>query len=312
MRTLEDSLQNYLNTRRALGFRLHESERLLTQFVAFVKMKQSDYMTADMALDFAKNCRATPTRWAKRWGIIRLFCRYVHAVDPRTPLLADQVFRRADTRARPYIFSGNDIYRLVEACRTITLGRLRNATYSTLLGLIAVTGMRVGEAMKLEDRDVDWAEGILTIREAKFNKSRQVLLHPSTVKELKRYRRLRNQFRPVRTIPNFFIGHRGGQLRHVTIHGIFVLALRRIGLDKQKGALNPRIHCLRHSFAVNTLIRWYREGQAVEQRIPLLSTYMGHISPSSTYWYLSAVPELMELAASRLEKQWEVSREKTI
>jgi integrase len=303
MRTLEHALENYLNTRRALGFRLHEHERLLTQFVAFVKMKQSDYITTEMALDFATNCRATPTRWAKRFGIIRLFCRYVHAIDSRTPLLPDRVFGRSDGRARPYIFSENDIYGLVEACKTITLGKLRNATYSTLLGLIAVTGMRVGEAMKLDDRDVDWTEGILMIREAKFNKSRQVLLHPSTVEELKRYRRLRNQLRPVRKIPNFFIGHRGGQLRHVTIHGIFVLALRRIGLDKQKGTVNPRIHCLRHSFAVNTLIRWYTDGHDVEQRIPLLSTYMGHISPSSTYWYLSAVPDLMALAASRLEKQ---------
>jgi integrase/recombinase XerD len=303
MRMLEDAVENYLNTRRALGFRLHEHERLLTQFAAFVKMKQSDYITAEMAFDFAKNCRATPTRWAKRWGIIRLFCRYVHAIDPRTPLLPDRAFHRADSRARPYIFSENDIYRLVEACKTITLGKLRNATYSTLLGLIAVTGMRVGEAIKLEDRDINWAEGILTIREAKFNKSRQVLLHPSTVEELRRYRRLRNQLRPVRKISNFFIGHRGGQLRHVTIHGIFVIALKRIGLEKQKDAVNARIHCLRHSFAVNTLIRWYRDGRDVEQRIPLLSTYMGHISPSSTYWYLSAVPDLMALAASRLEKQ---------
>jgi integrase/recombinase XerD len=303
MRTLEPALENYLNTRRALGFRLYESERLLTQFVAFVKVKQSGYITAEMALDFAKNCRATPTRWAKRFGIVRLFCRYVHAIDPRTPLLPDRVFRRSDGRARPYIFSENDIYRLVEACKTITLGKLRNATYSTLLGLIAVTGIRVGEAMKLEDRDVDWAERILTIREAKFNKSRQVVLHPSTVDELRRYQRLRNQLRPVRNIPNFFIGHRGGPVDHVTIHGIFVRALKRIGLEKQKGGVNPRIHCLRHSFAVNTLIRWYRDGHDVEQRIPLLSTYMGHISPSSTYWYLSAVPELMALAASRLEKQ---------
>jgi integrase/recombinase XerD len=144
------------------GFGLHESERLLTQFVAFVKMKRSDYITAEMALDFAKNCRATQTRWAKRWGIIRLFCRYVHAIDSTTPLLPDGVFCRADSRARPYIFFENDIYQLVEACKTITLGKLRNATYSTLFGLIAVTGMRVGEAIKLEDRDVDWADGILT------------------------------------------------------------------------------------------------------------------------------------------------------
>jgi integrase/recombinase XerD len=178
MKTLEHALENYLSTRRALGFRLNENERLLTQFVGFVKMKQSDYITVEMALDFATNCRATPTRWAKRWGIIRLFCRYVHAMDSTTPLLPDRVFRRSDSRATPYIFSENDIYRLVEACKTITLGKLRNATYSTLLGLIAVTGMRVGEAMKLEDRDVDWAEHILTIREAKF-KSRQVVLHSS-------------------------------------------------------------------------------------------------------------------------------------
>ena len=303
MKTLENALESYFGTRRALGFRLDQSERLLRQFVAFLKTKQSDYVTTELALEFSKNCRATPARWARRLGAIRLFCRYVHAIDPRTELPPDRIFHRGDSRARPYIFSEKDIYRLVEACKAITLGELRNATYSTLLGLIAVTGMRVGEAIKLEDRDLDLAAGVLTIREAKFNKWRQVLLHRSTVDELKQYQRLRNQLRPVRKIPNFFSGHRGGPLRHVTIHGIFVLALRRIGLDKKKGGQNPRIHCLRHSFAVNTLIRWYREGGDVEQRLPLLSTYMGHISPSSTYWYLSAVPELMQLAASRLEKQ---------
>src|SRR5437667_4200294 len=149
MKTIENALESYFGTRRALGFRLDQSERLLRQFVAFLKTKQSDYVTTDLALEFSKSCRATPARWTRRLGTIRLFCRYVHAIDPRTELPPDRIFHRGDSRARPHIFSEKDIYRLVEPCEANIFGELRIVSYSLLLLLIAVDGQLLGEAIVL-------------------------------------------------------------------------------------------------------------------------------------------------------------------
>ena len=318
MKTLENALESYFGTRRALGFRLDQSERLLRQFVAFLKTKQSDYVTTDLALEFSKNCRATPTRWARRLGTIRLFCRYVHAIDPRTELPPDRIFHRGDSRARPYIFSEKDIYRLVEACKAITLGELRNATYSTLLGLLAVTGMRVGEAIKLEDR-VMAIEYRLTCIDASIKNLVAGFEHrlknlgldiKDVAKDIEPINRAAQGCRELGVPVIWIRSHHpknGGDWRHFFDHFVRPdradAAAAHLSADAWGSQFYPEMDVLRHSFAVNTLIRWYREGDDVEQRLPLLSTYMGHISPNSTYWYLSAVPELMQLAASRLEKQ---------
>jgi integrase len=211
-------------------------------------------------------------------------------------------------RAKPYVYSDAEIDALLAAALALPPENgLRRWTYHTLFGLIAVTGMRISEAMGLERDDVDLDAGVLTVRLTKFGKSRLVPLHPTTCTALRGYAARRDAHLGSRRGLTFFVAEQGGRLLHQYVHRVFLRLSREIGLRRPGDHTGPRVHDFRHRFAIQTLLDWYREGKDVEQQLPLLSTYLGHACVRDTYWYLSACPELMEEAARRLDRRWEVA-----
>jgi integrase len=223
----------------------------------------------------------------------------LQAFQPDTEVPPTDLFTAGKHRPTPYIYSDPDIAALMGAARQLS-PPLRAATLETLIGLLAATGMRVGEAMTLDRTDVDWDIGLLTIREAKYTKSREVLLHATTLEALRAYDVQRDRLSPRPSTTSFFVSSRGSRLAHPTIYGSFRQLLHQTGMDARSGPC-PRVHGLRHTFAVNTLLEWFQQGADVQARMPLLSTYLGHGCPAASYWYLSAVPELLQLAAGRLQ-----------
>ena len=306
MRGLAEHLPQYLQLRRALGYRLARAGRLLPRFVAFVHQAGARVITTDLALAWAtQSRRGTPAWAAERLRLVRGFARYVHAQDPRTQIPPVTLLPAKHRRGTPYLYTDADVRALMTAAQT-TLAPFKGATYATLLGLLASTGLRVGEALALADADCDRAAGVLRIRHAKFDKTRLVLLHPSTCAALTTYRHLRDRtFRHPRS-PTFFVSRAGTRLQYQNVHWAFLALVRAVGLAHARPR-RPRLHDLRHSFAVATLRDWYRTGVDVDARLPWLSTYLGHVSPSSTYWYLTAHPDLLRLAHRRLARVLEAS-----
>jgi integrase/recombinase XerD len=297
---LRRALADYLKTRRALGFKLTRDGDLLPEFVAFLDERRCTYVTTAAALVWAAQPKAgSPMWWTKRLAIVRGFAKYLQTIDARTEVPPLDAFPHSRSRSAPYVYSAADLTALVSATDTL-VSPLRTATYKTLLGLLAVTGMRVGEAVALDDRDIDARRAVLEIRKAKFAKSREVPLHRSSMQALQRYRRDRDRLAPRRRSSSFFVSSVGTRLIYNNVHETFLRLVYASGLGRRRP--RPTIHDLRHSFAIQTVLRWYRDGSDVEARLPLLSTFLGHVGPSSTYWYLSAVPELLEAATVRLER----------
>jgi integrase/recombinase XerD len=305
MNTLGFHLDNYLKLRRQLGFRLRGAGLMLCKFVRFAEQQKTSFVTTKLALRWATqpaNIRLSQS--AARLGHVRRFAQYMSAIDPRTEvppagLLPCQFRRRA-----PHLYRGTDILRLMTATRQIDhTNEFKGASYATLIGLLAVTGMRLGETLALDRQDVDLAQGLITVRRAKGNKSRLVPLHPSTQRALQRYADMRDQTCPQPSSPSFFVSERGTRLVGCSVNRWFLLVSCQIGLRKPGGRRGPRVHDLRHHFAIQTLLRWYRSDVDVEVHLPELSTYLGHVHVRHTYWYLSAVPELLKLATLRLECQ---------
>ncbi len=305
MSALRKLLQDYLAMRRALGFKLYVEGVGLLSFVTFMEQAQADFISTDLALAWAKQpAMAQPVWWANRLSFVRGFARYCQAIDPRTqvPPLALLPFSRR--RPSPYFFSDEDIDHLLQSALQLPakVGFVNQALYC-LFGLLAVSGLRIGEALGLTLEDVDLNQGILTIRSTKFGKSRLVPLHPTTIQVLADYRDRREQFLAGRQLPHWFVNARRERLGYDCVRRVF----RRLtdGLPTQPGRSRPRLHDLRHRFALVTVLHWYRDGQDVEQRLPTLSAFLGHVQVSDTYWYLSACPELLEAAKDRLECYWE-------
>jgi integrase/recombinase XerD len=301
MSPLRQSLADYLSLRRALGFKLERAGRLLQDFVAFVEQTGTDTVTVELALRWATLPQgALPVWLAQRLGAVRGFARYLSTLDPDIQVPPAGLLSCHYQRVPPYLYSDADIAALMDAAGK--LGHpLCAATFETLIGLLAVTGLRIGEAMRADRDDVDWSEGVLTIHGSKFGKTRQVPVHASTLDALGRYAEQRDQSCPRPQTPSFFVSTAGTRLSHSTVQPAFRDIRRRAGLDQTTASRRPRIHDLRHTFAVRTLIGWYRAGVDVAARMPLLSAYLGHATPARTYWYLSAAPELLMLAAQRLE-----------
>lgn len=298
--TLRRALADYLKTRRALGFKLKREGELLPEFVAFLDKRRCSYVTTTAAIAWAAQPRdATPMWWSKRLVIVRGFAKYLQTIDPRTEVPPLDAFPHSRARSAPYVYSPEDLTALLCAAGTL-VSPVRIATYKTLLALLAVTGMRVGEAIALDERDVDRRRAVLVIRRTKFGKSREVALHASAVIALERYRRDRDRLLPHRSSPAFFVSTVGKRLIYNNVHETFLRLVYAAGLGARRP--RPAIHDLRHTFAIRTVLDWHRAGSDVEARLPLLSTYLGHIGPSSTYWYLTAVPELLEAATIRLER----------
>jgi integrase/recombinase XerD len=302
MTALHETLRDYICLRRSLGFKLEREGALLPDFVAFLERSGSRVITVPLALAWAKQSPdATPYWWATRLGMVRGLARYARTIDSGHQVPPDDVLPLLKPpRPQPYIYSDADVTALMVATRRIR-NPFRAYTYRTLIGLLASTGMRVGEAIELDRTDLDPERGVITVRHGKFGKSREVPLHPSTLHALQAYARHRRRRIARLTSAAFFLSLAGTRLFYKNVHPVFLRLLEWAGLADRKPR-RPRIHDLRHSFAVRTLADAYRAGLDVERQLPVLSTYLGHVSPSSTYWYLSAVPELLGVAAQRLEE----------
>lgn len=307
MITLRTLLDDYLTTRRALGFKLHSEETGLTTFVTFMEQQEADHITTALALAWAQQPTSVQVaQWARRLGFVRGFARYCSAVDLRTEVPPAGLIPGRYLRPQPYFFTAGDIAGLLKAALDLQPeGGLRRWTFHCLLGLLSVSGLRTCEARGLTLNDVDLDAGVLTIRSSKFGKSRLVPLHASTVRVLADYLQRRQGFLAGRVVDQVFVNDHGTPLSHDQTLDTFKHLAKVIGLPPQAERRRPHLHDLRHRFALETLLAWYRDGQDVERRLPVLSAYLGHTEVRDTYWYLSARPELLKLAQERLERHWE-------
>ena len=303
MKPLSQALDDYLQLRRSLGFKLRDTGHYLPDFVRFLDDHGASYITTQLAIRWATlPIKARPAHWARRLAMIRLFALYWKAYDPRTEVPPAGALPGRYERTQPYLYRDDEICRLIDAARGLrTTTGLRPQTYATLFGLLAVTGMRIGEIIALDRDDVDLKQGVLTIRRTKFGKTRLIPVHPSTRRALRCYSDRRDRVYPYPSTSSFLLGERGTRLTWSIARWTFVQLSKQIGLRKPSDSHGPRLHDFRHHFAVQTLLGWYRAGVDVEQRIPHLATYLGHTHVTDTYWYLSAIPELMQLVVGRLE-----------
>jgi integrase/recombinase XerD len=302
MMALQEELDRYLRLRRSLGHDLSDAARLLPRFVNFLEGIGADFVSIDAALAWAQQPEASPgtTVWPRRIMAVRGFARYLAGLDPRTQVPPVGLVPMRRRWRSPFIYSEADVLALMAECRRSIPSPFRAFTYETLFGLLAVTGLRVGETLRLDRGDLDLSDGILVIRRSKFGKSRLVPLHTSVLDVLDRYTRQRDQRRPKPASPGFFISNRGTRLLYADVWQMFRQVRDAAGVGTGV-PVRPRIHDLRHSFAVRCLVEWYRDGVDVQVRLQWLSTYLGHRDPRSTYWYLSAAPELLAHAVKRLE-----------
>ena len=306
MTTLRVAMEQYLSLRRGLGFKLHETGKLLHKFVTFMEHHHASVITTRLALDWARETSSVQqAEWARRLSIVRGFARHRSATDSRTEIPPDGLLPYRPKRARPYLYSNEEIRRLLRAALMLP-GGLRPWTYHCLFGLLSVSGLRLGEARNLELQDVDLRAGVLTIRGTKFGKSRLVPLHGSTCRVLADYLARRKRHWASRPVSSYvFVSNWGNRLDGGEIHRTFYAVSRQVGLRGVTDSHGPRLHDLTHRFAVMTLLRWYRAGEDAERRLPTLSTYLGHVHVADTFWYLTAWPELMREAMARLERCWE-------
>lgn len=303
MSPLRQALTDYLQIRRALGYKLERAEKLLGQYLDYLDAHGEQTITVKNAVGWATLPAAGEDGhwWAFRLSVVRGFARYLHALEEAHEVPPADVLPNRVNRAIPYLYSEQEILALMDA--TIHLrSELRQATYRTLLGLLWVTGMRVGETIRLDRDDIDLTHGVVTVRGTKFGKSRELPLHCTAVNVVRRYLRLRDRLCPPPVTDAMLISPAGTRLIYCNVHSTFRELRRRTELTPRSAGCRPRIHDIRHTFAVDTLISWYRADVEVAPRLPLLSTYLGHVHPKDTYWYLTAAPELLQIAAGRLER----------
>jgi integrase/recombinase XerD len=304
MSALSTALENYLALRRSMGFKLTRTGKLLAQFIAYCEAANATTITIELAVRWATLPGNGKANWvAYRLSAVRGFAKHLALLDECTEVTPANLLPSGSQRATPYLYSENEVLKLMVAAGRLR-SPLRRATLSTLVGLLWVTGMRIGEALRLDRQDVNLVHGILVVRDSKFGKSRELPIRQSTTEALRSYAKRRDELCPHASSPAFFVSLAGTRLRYDNFHLAFLRLLR--GANIARRWAGPRPHDLRHSFAVRTLIDWYRDYADVESRLPQLSTYLGHVHPANTYWYLSAAPELLGLAANRLERGTEV------
>jgi len=302
MSALCGHVEDYLCLRRALGYKLERAGLLLPQLVDHLEAAGSSTLTSDLAISWAQlPTQASPNYWAARLAIARGFARYLQTIEPATEVPPSGVFPTRRHRPAPYLWSQADIRGLLDDARVLS-SPLRAATYEALFGLLAVSGMRVGEAAGLDRDDVDFQTGVITIRDAKFDRTRLVPLHETTTSALGVYATERDHLCPSPRSAAFFVSGTGTRLNRSGVAKTLRGITTDMGLRDASGG--PTAHQLRHSFAVRTLLDWMRSGVSVDEHIATLSTYLGHIAPADTYWYLSASPELMAMAADRLDTRF--------
>jgi len=297
---LKTALADYLALRRSLGYKLERAGSLLADFITYAEQHGARRITVDLALGWAMLAPNPNSSWrAQRLGVVRGFARYLQAHDPDTEVPPRGLIPRGPGRPTPYLYSQSDITAVMAAAGQLG-SPLRAATLETLIGLLAVTGLRPAEVIRLDRGDVDFTSGLLTVRNSKFGKSRLMPLHRSTVTALKNYAAYRDRLCPHPSTAGFFVSTAGTRLRANNLRAVFTDLQKQAGVRPRSGR-RPRLGDLRHSMAVATLLRWYADGDDVQALLPRLSTYLGHVNPRSTYWYLSAAPELLAAAARRLE-----------
>lgn len=298
-------VDEYISLRRRLGNRLIGQERLLRGFGGFLDaLGHTGPLTVDLALRWARSPRSQdPSNDARRLASIRGFMRHYAAFDPESQVPPPWLLGSAIRRKPPHIYSDAECTELLEAtARLYPLRGLRPRTYATLFALLLCTGLRISEALGLERSDVDLERGLLTVRNGKYGKTRIVPLHPSAIRPLRRYASLRDGLVPRSHNPHFFCTQRAPRLTYVAARMTFGFLRRKLGWTSQGRARRPRVHDLRHTFAVRCLLRWHREGVDVDRRIAHLATYLGHVEATDTYWYLGSVPELSALVGARFER----------
>src|ERR1700687_4091807 len=311
MNTLRQAIQEYLSMRRDLGFKLREAGKYLLDFAAFMQRRRASYITRVLALAWAQQpLNAQPACSAQRVSFVRGFARYRSATDPRTQIPPQGLLPFQPKRARPYLYSDEEVRILLHAALKMPCrwerGKLRPWIYHCLFGLLSVSGLRLGEARNLELQDVDLKAGVLTIRGAKFGKTRLVPLHASTCTVLADYIARRQRHWKARAVSTYlFVSSRGNRLDSGDIHRTFYALSRQVGLRGPSASRGPRLHDMRHRFATNTLVRWYKSGKDPERYMPLLSAYLGHGHVADHQWYLRGSPELMREAMRGLERRWE-------
>jgi len=305
MTDLRSALERYLSMRKGLGYKYQHQTRRLANFVSFMEKRKATTITTKLAMEWATLPPDRHASWALRLTDVRCFARHIANIDPKTEVPPAGILPGLK-RAKPYVYSNAEIDALLAAAMALPpQDGLRRWTYHCLFGLIAVTGMRLSEAIGLQRDDVDLDLGVLTVRQTKFGKSRLVPLHPTTRAALRNYAERRDAHLGSHCGPHFFVAERGGRLLHQYVHRVFWRLSREIGLRRPGDRTGPRVHDFRHRFAIQTLLNCYREGTDVEKKLPALSTYLGHTCVRDTYWYLSACPELMQEAARRLDRRWE-------
>ena len=309
MSALEQDLTDYLQLRRSLGHELAEARWLLPGFVAYLDAHRLPTVTIEAALGWSQQSATgrVTTLGPRRMTAARGFSRYLAGIHAGTEVPPLGLMPHRQRWRRPFIYSAADIDVVMSQARSLITSPLRAATYETLIGLLAASGLRIGEAIKLDRSDVDWADGVLLIRESKFGKSRLVPLQSSSMAALAEHAELRDTLQPRPKEPSFFVSLTHKRLCYAAVSQTFRQLIDNAGIGVGAPSA-PRLHDLRHTFAVHTLLGWYRSDEDVQAKIPSLSTYLGHREPSSTYWYLSAAPELLALAAARQHTNWSAVR----
>lgn len=308
MNTLREALQEYIDLRRVLGYKMHCEGLLLPRFVSFMEERRAEHISTRLALEWAQHAPVQPAECARRLCFVRGFARHRSATDSRTEIPPIGLLPHRSTRARPHLYTEDEIRRLMDAALELPVTwpstPLRPWVFHGLIGLLSVTGMRLSEALNLELADVDLDHAVLTIRGAKFGQWRLVPIHPSTRAVLADYMERREQFfrHPVSTY--LFVSRRGTRLDGGHVRRTFYTLSHNTGLRALGASQGPRLHDFRHRFAVQTLTRWYKSDMDPGRQMPLLSTYLGHVCVAGTYWYLSGNPELMAQAMTRLERRW--------
>jgi len=303
MKRLTTSLQEYLEIRKSFGYKLENNERFLKDYISFLIKKRYSHITVNSALEWATlPQKVNRSHWSHRLSAIRLFAQYRIVEDPRTEVLPPHLLSQQPSRAMPYIYSNKEIRQLLIACQSLPSKGLRHHTYFTFFGLMVVTGCRIGELVALNRDDLDIKKGWLTIWNAKCDNSRLLPLHPTTMQQLKKYCKIRDKF-PSHDSNAFFVSDQGTRITIWSARLAFIRVSKQIGLRSPEDSYGPRIHDIRHTFAVKKLLNWYRIGVNVDHKISLLSTYLGHKKPTDTYWYITGIPELLAQATKRFENK---------
>ena len=300
MSTMTEAAQQYLRLRRSLGYKLEVPGRLVLSFAGHLDALGIAHVTADAAAEWATAPRNAKPYWHwLRMSAVRGFAVYLHSLDSRHRVPPSDMLPRQYTRPAPYLFSDDEIAALIQAAGRMRHGPGVTATYQTLIGLLAVTGCRPGEACRLDREHFSPRDRTLTIVRSKYGKSRQLLLDPTTVTALEEYGRHRDRLHPHPAEPSLLVSMQGTRMDIIPTERVFARLTRAAGIVPLSDRTRPTMKNLRHTFAVSTLISWYRSGADVEARLPALSTWLGHVDPQATYWYLQTSPELLALAARR-------------